>query len=51
MPKQQGETFYAVKGKKTGVYSSWSECQEQIEGVDKPVFRKFQSLEEAQMAD
>jgi hypothetical protein len=36
------------KGKKTCICSTWSECKEQIDGVDKPVFRKFHSLEDAQ---
>jgi hypothetical protein len=34
--------FYAVKhGRKIGVYTTWEECQAQVVGFPKPIFRKF----------
>ncbi|MCL4133494.1 UNVERIFIED_CONTAM: hypothetical protein GTU68_006246 [Idotea baltica] len=40
--------FYAVaKGKTTGIFTTWSECQEQIVGFKGPVFKKFNTEEEA----
>jgi ribonuclease HI len=34
--------YYAVyKGFKPGIYTNWSECQNQTQGFPKPVFRKF----------
>lgn len=40
--------FYAVQlGKKPGVYTSWSECQEQTTGFKGARFKKFDTEEEA----
>ncbi|RUS91353.1 hypothetical protein EGW08_000870 [Elysia chlorotica] len=48
MPKS-GPWFYAVKhGKVPGVYNTWPECESQVKGFPKPVFKKFPSLLEAQ---
>ena len=34
--------YYAVAiGRKQGVYTSWEECEEQVKGFSKPVYRKF----------
>lgn len=34
--------YYAVKvGKKPGVYNTWVECEANIKGVDKAIFKKF----------
>ena len=39
---------YAVaKGKQPGIYSTWSSCKQQIHGHSRPVFRKFNTNEEA----
>lgn len=48
MPKSS-VFFYAVKkGNKPGIYKSWPECQEQVKGYPKAVYKKFPSWEEAQ---
>lgn len=40
--------IYAVKkGFKTGLFYSWSECQEATKGYSGPVFKSFESEEEA----
>lgn len=41
--------YYAVqKGHSPGVYTSWPEVQKQIAGFNRPVFRKFETREEAE---
>lgn len=41
-------SFYAVKrGKNVGVYNTWTECKQQVDGFSGPVFKKFDSYEEA----
>ena len=41
--------FYAVhKGKQRGIYTDWSECKKHIFGVRHPVFKKFNTKEEAE---
>lgn len=41
--------FYAVaKGRKTGIFSTWTECQDQITGFVQPKFKKFATRDEAQ---
>lgn len=43
--------FYVVwQGKKPGIYSSWPECQEQINGVKTALYKSFESKAEAEMA-
>ena len=40
---------YAVKvGKKTGIFATWSECREQIEGYSNAKYRSFKSIEAAE---
>lgn len=42
------ETYYAVKrGRNTGVYFSWYECKDQIDGYPHPYFKKFNTYKEA----
>lgn len=44
MPKK----FYAIaKGKKTGIFTNWSECREYVSGVSGAVYKSFLTLEEA----
>lgn len=44
MPK-----YYAVKhGKNPGIYSTWTECQENVKGVSGSVFKSFSTLKEAE---
>ena len=41
--------FYSVhKGQNKGIYNTWSECKEQIDGYSKPVFKKFDNQLDAQ---
>ncbi|MDO4803254.1 MAG: ribonuclease H family protein [Lachnospiraceae bacterium] len=41
--------YYAVKkGKKEGIFESWQECREQVEGVSGAVYKGFATREEAQ---
>jgi ribonuclease HI len=48
MPKQK---YYVVwVGKKPGVYTSWPDCQKQVEQVEDAKFKSFESQEEAQAA-
>jgi len=43
--------FYVVwQGKKPGIYNSWPECQEQINGVKTALYKSFESKAEAEMA-
>ena len=42
-------TFYAVaRGKKPGVYQTWSECQEQVSGFPAARFKKFATASQAE---
>jgi ribonuclease HI len=41
--------FYAVhKGKRRGIYTDWNECKQNIFGVRHPIFKKFNTKEEAE---
>lgn len=41
--------FYAVhKGKRRGIYTDWLECKQNIFGVRHPIFKKFDTKEEAE---
>ena len=41
--------YYAVrKGVRTGIYRTWNECKEQVNGYSKAEFKSFGTLEEAQ---
>ncbi len=40
--------YYAVKaGRKTGVFSSWSECEEQVKGYKGAIYKSFSTEQEA----
>lgn len=40
--------FYAVKkGRKTGIFTTWAECQKQVSGFPKAEFKSFISKQEA----
>jgi ribonuclease HI len=48
MPKPK---FYVVwKGRKTGVFTSWAECEKQVKGFAAAEYKAFGTLEEAQSA-
>ena len=41
--------FYAVrKGKKTGIFSTWDECKEQVTGFKGAIYKGFKTIEEAE---
>lgn len=43
------KNFYAVKvGKMPGIYNTWSECEEQVKGVQGSIYKKFATLGEAE---
>lgn len=49
MPQKQKKYFYAVAcGRKTGVYNTWNEAKEQIDGFNGAKFKKFESLKDAE---
>lgn len=48
MPKQK---YYVVwKGRKTGIFTSWAECEKQVKGVVDAQFKAFDSEAEADAA-
>lgn len=43
------ENYYVVKkGHKTGIFKTWDECKAATSGYSNPIFRKFNSFNEAQ---
>ena len=41
--------YYAVKkGRETGIFESWEECQKQITGLSGAEFKKFKILHQAE---
>jgi len=43
-------TFYVVhKGRNPGIYSNWNDCKKQVDKFENPIFKKFNSKEEAQL--
>ena len=43
--------YYVVwKGRKTGVFSTWDECKEQIGNFTGAIYKSFESLAEAKTA-
>ena len=42
-------SYYAVaKGRKTGIYRTWAECENQVKGFGGAVFKKFKNSSEAE---
>nr|1QHK_A Chain A, PROTEIN (RIBONUCLEASE HI) [Saccharomyces cerevisiae] len=40
--------FYAVrKGRETGIYNTWNECKNQVDGYGGAIYKKFNSYEQA----
>ena len=40
--------YYAVKvGRKTGIFNTWEECKEQVDGFEGAEYKSFSKLEEA----
>ena len=47
---KNNQKYYAVKkGKTPGIYPTWDEAKKQIGGFSGPIFKKFSTLEDAQM--
>ena len=45
------QKYYVVwKGRKTGIYQSWPECENQIKGFEGAMYKSFLSLKAAQIA-
>lgn len=43
--------YYAVlKGRKTGVFTSWEECEEQVKGFSGALYKSFKTMREAETA-
>ena len=48
MPKQK---FYVVwRGRKPGVYDSWDDCRQQVEGFGEAAYKAYATLEDAEEA-
>jgi hypothetical protein len=49
MAKKEKPNYYAVhKGRKTGVFNNWTECEQQIKGFSGGSHKGFQTYEEAE---
>jgi ribonuclease HI len=48
MAKQKWYVVWA--GRKPGVYTSWAECQDQVNGYDEAKFKSYESRDEAERA-
>ncbi len=42
-----GKFYAVVKGRVPGIYSSWEECQKQVNGFSSPVFKSFKTEQAA----
>lgn len=43
-------SYYAVKcGITPGIYKTWDECKQQVKGFKNPIFKKFSTMEQAQL--
>ena len=48
--EKKNKYYYAVKcGFKPGIYTKWDECKEQVNGFPKPVYKKFDTEEDAKI--
>lgn len=51
MTKKTKQKYYVVwKGLKTGVFTTWDECRQQVVGSDGAMYKSFETLEEAEKA-
>lgn len=41
------KAYVVFKGRKPGIYKTWAECKAQVDGFSGPVFRGYESMEEA----
>ncbi|WP_315789472.1 ribonuclease H family protein [Fischerella sp. JS2] len=42
--------YIVLKGRKTGIFTSWTECEEQIKGYSSAVYKSFKTIVEAEAA-
>ena len=42
--------YVVFKGRKTGIFNSWPECHEQVDGFPGASYKKFNSIDEAYKA-
>ena len=48
MPKARRKYYAVARGRQTGIYDTWSECQAQTSGFSGAIFKSFGTREEAQ---
>ena len=48
MPK--GKFYVVWKGRQTGIFTSWAECEKQVKGFVAAEYKAFGSLSEAESA-
>ena len=49
MSKKTKKPFYAVRiGRAPGIYLSWEECKEQVNGFPSAAYKSFTNLKDAQ---
>ncbi|KAL5289248.1 RNASEH1.2 family protein [Megaselia abdita] len=47
--RNMSSAFYAVaNGRQTGIFNSWSECEKQVKGYSKPIYKKFKIRSDAE---
>src|SRR5262245_40616319 len=47
--KSSKSAYYVVRsGHKPGIYRSWEECRQQVEGYSNAEYKRFKSLDDAQ---
>ncbi len=44
------KAYVVFKGRKPGIYKTWAECKAQVDGFSGPVFRGYETMEEAEKA-
>ncbi len=50
MSKQKQKYYVVWNGKTPGIYTSWDDCKEQVNGAEGAVYKSFASMAEAQQA-
>jgi len=46
----KNSVYVVFKGRKTGMFNSWPECHEQVDGFPGASYKKFNSIDEAYKA-
>ncbi|OYT15798.1 MAG: ribonuclease H [Bacteroidetes bacterium 4572_77] len=50
MARKKQKYYVVWKGHHPGIYDSWAECKQHTDGYDSPMFKSFESKEEANLA-